>query len=110
MKFSRLPSLAEIKSELDTTCAKFAGPIARIARLKKQIDERNDAYIPKLKEYTGPIEEVRPGDILSVERQEEYRTFMRSKHPGVSTKMWGINETWKDNGARPFATKLQTGR
>lgn len=58
------------------------------------------------KPYTGPIEEVRPGDILEGARIDEYRLFMRRKHGIQNAKMWGLNEKWEDSGARPFGTKL----
>jgi len=104
VKYNYLPSLKELKDELDNASAAAIAPNNYSQRVKKQIEER--ITIKKLTEYIGPIDEVRPGDILSVERQEEYRAFMKSKHPGVSTKMWGLNETWIDNGMRPFDVKL----
>jgi hypothetical protein len=58
--------------------------------------------------YTGPIEEVKPGDILHSTRFEEYREFMKNKHNIQNARLWGVNETWRDNGQRPFAVKLPT--
>jgi len=57
-------------------------------------------------DYTGSIDEVRPGDILTPERQIEYRAFMAKKHQMNNIKLWGPNEEYKDSGARPFAVKL----
>lgn len=52
--------------------------------------------------YTGPIENVKPGDILHHTRFTEYDEFMRTKKNITNTKLWGFNETWLDNGSRPF--------
>ena len=59
-----------------------------------------------MKDYTGPIEEVRPGDILTSERQIEYREYMAKKHNMKNIKLWGPNEIYKDSGARPFAVNM----
>lgn len=58
--------------------------------------------------YTGPIEEIRPGDVLHWTRFDEYREFMRKKHNIKNIKTWGISETFKDNGMRPFAVPDST--
>ena len=50
--------------------------------------------------YTGPIEDIRPGDKLNHKRIPEYEAFIRSK--GIVPKVWGFFETWKDTGQRPF--------
>jgi len=85
--------------------AEFDGP-QKSKRVLEQFAERQK-YARKTKApYTGPIEEVRPGDILTVERMAKYRAFMENKHNLKNIKMWGLNETWKDNGMRPFETKL----
>lgn len=52
--------------------------------------------------YERPIENVKPGDILSWERQQEYREYMAKKHNMPNVKLWGINEKYEDGGNRPF--------
>ncbi len=59
--------------------------------------------------YTGPIEDIRPGDVIEHHRIDEYRAFMRA-HKGIpDAKLWGLNEEWVDSKQRPFqiATKPQ---
>lgn len=51
--------------------------------------------------YIGPIEFVRPGDLLTYDRLVEYDAFMRAKH-GMVVKHLGLNEIWTDSGQRPF--------
>jgi hypothetical protein len=51
--------------------------------------------------YTGPIEDIQPGDVISGERMEEYMLFMRTKN--IIPRQWGFFESWKDNGNRPFS-------
>jgi hypothetical protein len=51
--------------------------------------------------YTGPIEDIQPGDVIGWERQAEYQAFIKTK--GVANpKIWGVDEPWVDSGARPF--------
>lgn len=38
-----------------------------------------DPFAPQEGDYTGPIEQVKAGDILSPVRQQEYRDYLRSK-------------------------------
>lgn len=57
--------------------------------------------------YTGPIEHVKPGDILSWERHEEYREFMLKKKGIRDARLWSLNETWIDNGSRPFQIAIK---
>lgn len=52
--------------------------------------------------YKGPIENVKPGDVLDWQRHEEYREFMKKQHNIKSIKTWGLDEKWEDNGMRPF--------
>jgi len=52
--------------------------------------------------YTGPIENIQPGDILHSTRIPEYREFMKKKHNIQEAKLWGRSEDWKDSGQRPF--------
>lgn len=56
--------------------------------------------------YIGPIEFIRPGDLLTYDRLAEYDAFMRTKH-GMVVRHLGLNEIWTDSGQRPFqiATK-----
>ena len=57
---------------------------------------------PPQRDYEGPIEDIRPGDILSWRRYEEYREFMLKKHGIKNIKIWGQDEEYKDSGQRPF--------
>ncbi len=57
---------------------------------------------PSKGDYEGPIEDIRPGDIIPWSRMDEYREFMLTKKGVRDTRLWGLNEEWKDNGARPF--------
>lgn len=52
--------------------------------------------------YIGPIEQVRPGDILTFDRLAEYDAFMKAKHGMRTVRHWGFNENYVDSGARPF--------
>jgi hypothetical protein len=52
--------------------------------------------------YTGPIEQIKPGDILHCTRFEEYREFMRKNKNMPNAKLWGLNDKWVDSGQRPF--------
>lgn len=115
LKFNYLPSLKDIKTELDELASKLAAPIQRDARIQAQLKERAEfeahmtAYPLRSNQkgdYTGPIEDVRPGDILTHERQIEYRQFMAKKHNMKNIKLWSDGETYKDSGARPFAVNL----
>ena len=58
---------------------------------------------PAGKDYTGPIDQVQPGDILHSTRYDEYREFMRTKKNITYIKLWGTNEEWIDNHQRPFS-------
>jgi hypothetical protein len=53
-------------------------------------------------DYTGPIEQIKPGDILNWRRYEEYREFMLKKHGLKNIKLWDQGEEWIDNRQRPF--------
>lgn len=52
-------------------------------------------------DYKGPIADIRPGDIITEDRFDEYRTFMVTKNVPL-VKIWGFGEKYTDNGARPF--------
>ena len=58
---------------------------------------------PAGNDYTGPIDQVQPGDILHSTRYDEYREFMRTKKNITNIKLWGTNEEWIDNHQRPFS-------
>jgi hypothetical protein len=59
--------------------------------------------------YDGPIEDIRPGDVIEWHRIDEYRAFMKAKKGIKNAKLWDSNENWEDSGQRPFqiATKPQ---
>lgn len=104
------PSISELKSALDAEATKQAGAAQYSERVKAQLEERERIQSknkPK-PDYTGPIEDVKPGDILTVERQQEYREFMAKKHNMKDVKLWGQNEVWTDSGARPFGRQEET--
>lgn len=104
-RFQYLPDLNTFKKVLDDVGAIPAAEAQRQERIAQQLKERVEPK--KIKgDYNGPIEEVRPGDILSAERQLEYREFMAKKHQMRNIKLWGPNEEYKDTGARPFAVHI----
>lgn len=106
-KFKYLPTLAEFKKELDDIGAKNFRRLAEAKMIRDQLEERKNYPEYKTKSpYTGPIEEVRPGDILTWERQQEYREFMAKKHGMKNIRLWDFSEIYKDSGARPFAVKI----
>lgn len=112
--YEYLPALSQIKQALDIAAEAHWRVLAREARVRAQIAEeaslglpnaskRHSDKTPKMKpDYTGPIENVKPGDILSWERMEEYRNFMAEKHGMYNIRHWGRNEKWIDSGLRPF--------
>jgi len=103
-----LPSLFELKEALDAT-----GFTIHEEEVRRQIHTNFVAKPPEdPKEgcYSGPIEQIKPGDILHHSRFDEYRAFMR-EHKGIpKAKLWANNEDFKDSGQRPFqiVTKPQT--
>src|ERR1700688_5011419 len=96
--FEFLPGLFRFKGY----CEQRASEAAEHERLAKQgrakpARRSDDSFVGC---YTGPIENVKPGDILHCTRFDEYREFMKTKN-NISTKLWGFHEAWRDNGARP---------
>ena len=74
-------------------------------RKAKELELRLRAHarlhpLPK-EPYTGPIEDVKPGDILTWQRLDEFEKYIKTK--GIKPKRWGRFEDYKDSGARPFA-------
>lgn len=106
------PSLAELKTFLDGIAERQhrarAGAAKGVARPepKPTSEPLNRSTRPSRATdaaglYIGPIDLVRPGDLLPYWRLEEYDLFMQSK--GMHTvKHWGLNEDYHDSGARPF--------
>lgn len=95
------PSLAKLKSFCEEAATELAERARRAATpkmipTKKRADEFAGCY-------TGPIENIKPGDILHHTRFEEYRQFMREKKNILNARLWGANETWIDSGQRPFS-------
>jgi len=71
--FKFLPCIMEFGQYCAGLAAAREAPNTREARVKAQIEERRSlpsGRLPK-PDYTGPIENVKPGDILSWERMEE---------------------------------------
>jgi hypothetical protein len=86
-------------------CSQKAGEAAARAYLAKQSNRPKPApTAPEVSSecYTGPIEFVKPGNILDNSRFEEYREFMRDNKNMPAVRLWGLNEPWQDSGARPF--------
>lgn len=105
-KFQYLPDLNTLKRHLDDIAAKPFEDGARQQRLREQFADREKYKVKNREFYTGPIEDVRPGDILSYERLAEYDKFMREKKGIQKVKHWTATEDWQDNGMRPFEVKL----
>ena len=107
-QFEYLPALAKIKEALDGVLEARGRVLESERRFREQMAERrlieaqNSSKEPSRTGYTGPIEDVKPGDILDGTRLDEYRDFMGKTHGIRQIKMWGLNENWIDNGARPF--------
>jgi hypothetical protein len=123
-RFKYLPTIAEFKKE-------FEGEVSSIWwRAYRKEQERNQQLnaeeraarelemrlragerlhpTPKAEErpvYTGPIENVKPGDLLTYDRLAEYDAFMRKTH-GIKPRHFGVFEDWEDSGARPFSAKV----
>ena len=97
-KIEYLPSLAKLKSSLEEAASEISERERLASQPRPQPAPRQKPDKSYL--YTGPIEKIKPGDILAGSRLEEYNNFIRSK--GIVPKSWGRFETWRDNGARPF--------
>lgn len=98
------PSIAELKSSCDAAASEYN------ARLRlERMAARRAAPQPKTEQedttglYMGPMEEIRPGDVISWNRMDEYKEFMRTKKGIQNVKNWGVNDKWVDSGQRPFA-------
>jgi len=107
-----LPSLFELKEALDATGFTIHEEEVRRQIHTNFVAKPLEATPEDLKVgcYSGPIEQIQPGDILHHSRFDEYRAFMR-EHKGIpKAKLWANNEDYKDSGQRPFqiATKPQT--
>lgn len=71
---------------------RHTGPIGRL--------DGNPANRPS---YTGPMKDIRPGDVLHCSRFDEYRQYMKVYKGLPSVKLWGVNERDIDSGMRPFS-------
>ena len=71
---------------------RHTGPIGRL--------DGNPANRPS---YTGPMKDIRPGDVLHCSRFDEYREYMRVSKGLPNVKLWGVNEKEVDSGMRPFS-------
>ncbi len=100
-----LPSLAELKTALNEAQKtllerkRFEAmePIRRTADYMPPVQKPTDTY-------TGPIEDIRPGDVIGYDRLEEYKEFMRRKH-GLTVKVYPAGDnSHVDTGERPFAS------
>ena len=100
--FEFLPGLFKFRQ----FCEQMAGEISERERrmeLSKRIpvpysDVREDDRIF----YTGPIENIKTGDVLDQSRFPEYREYMKNKKGIPNIKLWGRHEDWEDNKNRPF--------
>lgn len=98
------PSLNQLKKSCEDAAFELGERERRMAASKRKPVPKNQDDLSNC--YTGPIENIKPGDILHSTRFEEYRTFMKTKHSMQSVKLWGSSEQWRDNGQRPFAKPL----
>lgn len=101
-KLDFFPSLAKLKSFCDEAAFELTERERRAQSGKAIAGPRPDYFAGC---YTGPIENVKPGDILHHTRFDEYHEFMKNKKNITNTKLWGFSETWIDSGARPFHDK-----
>lgn len=101
--FEFLPGLFRFKGYCEQKASEAAEHDRRSKQGKAMPALRSDPFAGC---YAGPIENIKPGDILHSTRFEEYRTFMKTKHNMQSVKLWGNAESWRDNGQRPFAKSL----
>ncbi len=98
------PSLAELKLACDDAAFKIKEHERRM-----ELSKRRPVSVPysDVKEdqrpsYTGPIKNIKPGDVLDQSRFPEYREFMKNKKGIPNIKIWGRHEDWEDNKHRPF--------
>lgn len=105
-RFEYLPGIFKFRQYCEEV-AKEAQEHARRLAAAKRPRAPYTAPAPSPGCYTGPIELVKPGDILDQARILEYREFMKTKgfH---QIRLWGVNERWEDNHARPFAVPDST--
>ena len=107
VRFDFLPGIKQFQECCNAIAFEYAEHQRRLAgaKLKPSFVPISE---PKFRDgdYTGPIEDVRPRDVLTWERQQEYREFMMKKHNMKNIRLWGFNETYHDGGGRPFAVKL----
>lgn len=106
-KHQYLPDLKSFKDMLDEVVSAPLKEAAEARQLREQFEERKKFALPKRREeYLGPIEEIKPGDILPFSRIPEYEQFMKVKH-NLKVRHWTATEEWQDNGQRPFAVKIK---
>lgn len=108
-RFKFTPSIMEFGQ----ACAEIASSVAlHDQRLRDHEEWVRQKALPAPEKaperpcYEGPIENVKPGDILSWDRQEEYRLYMQKAHQ-ITPKIWGFYEEYRDNGQRPFAVRVE---
>jgi len=96
--------LAELKSALDDASVEIVERERRMAlAARKPIPvPYSDVKEDQRPSYTGPIENIKPGDVLDQSRFPEYREYMKNKKGIPNIKMWGRHEDWEDNKHRPF--------
>lgn len=115
-QFDYLPALSRIKDTLDRALEARGKVLEEERRFREQMEERlrieaqHSSREPSKRPYTGPIEKVKPGDIIGGDRMDEYRHFMAKNHGMREIKMWELNEQWRDSGARPFARPTSTAK
>ena len=103
-KLEFFPSLAKLKSALDDAAFDIKEHERRVRQASMPPPQQISAPQNKPASgcYTGPIELVKPGDILDQSRFDEYRQFMRTQKNMPVVKLWGVNENWVDSQQRPF--------
>ena len=100
------PTLSQLKGACDNASFEHQERFRR-ERASTSRPETKPAPDPFAGCYTGPIEYVKPGDVLHYTRFDEYREFMRTKKNIPNVKLWGLNETWVDNHQRPFQVDIK---
>ena len=107
-EFKYLPSIKEINDFCKTKSSEIEQDklraIAHEKLVRAQIGSPRDID-KEIKDpcYWGPIEDVKPGDVLHWSRLAEYDHFAKSKLGFDPGRPRGFFEKWVDTGRRPFA-------
>jgi len=100
--FKYLPSLKEIKDYCDNKSSQIEQDKLRAIAHEKLVRTTLGAPQEEHPCYKGPIEDVKPGDVLHWSRLAEYDHFAKSKLGFDPGRPRGFFEKWIDTGRRPF--------